>query len=80
MTRKSERLKLKKQRKKERARKQHILKIANKPDIIEHRNETIEKIRKNTANTRAFVTPISTGPASEVRHIDPETYRPQEEK
>lgn len=79
MTRKLERLKLKKQRKKQRARKQHVLKIVNKPDVIEHRNETAEKRRKNTANTRAFRTPISTGPASEVRYIDPSTYKPQEE-
>lgn len=79
MSKKSERLKLRKQRKVERARKENILKITKSSDIIERRNETSEKIKKNKVNTRAFKTPVSLGPASKVRYIDPSTYKPQED-
>lgn len=53
-------------------------KIYHTKDKMDLRNERIDKARKNTANTRAFRTPLSFGPASDVRIIDPSTYKEEE--
>jgi hypothetical protein len=79
MSRKSERLKLKKQRKLERKRKAAVNKIISSPDVIEKRNQNSEKIRKEKVNTRAFRTPVSLGPASEVRKIDTSLFKLKED-